>query len=118
MTGSEYVRRNGAVSFGGLDEAVQNLQIIRHLRDPKTSLSKLVSSVHLLGVSMGGNGQFLTHLLQSTQDKPPWVNSTLLLCPLLNFRQTLEAHLKNTSSMVDLHAWARDKYQFLVDEDP
>ena len=117
MTGSDFIARNKSRSFAGMDEAVQNLHVLKHLRDPAEPISRLVSSVHLLGISMGANGQLLTHILQSQQGAKPWANSTLLLCPPLRLQETLDYHLNHRWRTVLINLWARKRLAQLRRED-
>lgn len=118
MTGVEYVRRNQARAFAGLDESVQTLQVIRRLRDPRGKFARLMTDVHLAGISMGGHGQLLTHRLQALQEGGPWVKSTLLFCPLMNIRTTLDHHFSSPLSQRMLNAWALGRFPFLLGTDP
>lgn len=92
MTGALFVDQNKQVSFGGYDEALQNIQIARFLRDPKQPLSRLVSSVHFAGLSLGGNGVIYSSLLN---EHNPFlgkrlINSFLGLCPVVSLKDSLE----------------------------
>jgi len=117
MTGSDFISRNKSRTFAGMDEAVQNLHILKHLRDKSEPISRLVSSLHLLGISMGANGQLFTHILQSNQEPKPWVNSTLLLCPPLRLQETLDYHLNHRWRTMFMNMWARKRLAQLRRED-
>lgn len=92
MTGALFVDQNKPLSFGGYDEALQNIQIARLMRDPKQPLSRLVSSVHFAGLSLGGNGVVYSSLLN---EHNPFlgkrlINSFLGLCPVVSLKDSLE----------------------------
>lgn len=107
-TGTDYTRNNEYFSIGGFDEGLQNYLVARNLLNPKEPISKLVSSVHTMGMSMGGHGIFFANILDQLNHgkNPPVVSSTLGLCPLLNFRDTLDFHSSQGFSMSALNYWA------------
>ncbi len=117
MTGSDFVARNKVRSFGGMDEGLQNLHVLKHLREKSEPISRLVSSLHLLGISMGGNGQLFTHIMQALQQSRPWVNSTLLFCPPVNLQETLDYHLNHRFRSLLTNMWARKRLSHLGQED-
>lgn len=112
------VSRNDQLTFAGLDEGVENLQVLKHLRDPKEPLSKLASDLHFVGLSLAGAGAYWTHVLQEIQQDGPWLSSTLLLCPPLDLKATLDSHLSNSFRNYFLNAWARKRLNSLLKKNP
>jgi pimeloyl-ACP methyl ester carboxylesterase len=92
MSGSEFVSNNKAVSMVGFDEGLQNYSIVKKLSDPSFPLSKTVSTIHIVALSMGGHGAFYTSLLDSSQKHPPLLSSVLGYCPLVDHRSTADFH--------------------------
>ncbi len=121
MSGSEFVKHNEAFAWGGFDEGLQNFLIARELQDPKEPLSKLIDSIHLLGMSMGSHGVLYATLLNELNQKPSKpkvINSTLAYCPLLNMRDTLDYHMSQGFSMDIMNYWASRRLPELVKRYP
>lgn len=83
-TSSGFLSKNKDVSFGGIDEGLQTFLVINELK--KTGLINIIQSFHLVGLSLGGHGTFVTALLD--QHNGQNISSIVNLCPLINLQQT------------------------------
>lgn len=92
ISGALFIDQNKGISFGGYDEALQNIQISRLLKDPQQPLSKIISSVHLSGLSLGGNGALYASLLNEYNSFKGHrlINSFMLFCPVTHLKDSLE----------------------------
>ncbi len=91
-TGADYIANNQRWSMGGYDEGLQNLQVVKMLRSSASPLSQLISSVHLMGISLGGHGVLFASLLNEYNgkiDKRP-IQSFTAICPVINLKETME----------------------------
>ncbi|MDG0816839.1 alpha/beta hydrolase family protein [Bdellovibrio svalbardensis] len=109
MTSGDFVADNNQFSFGGYDEGIQNLLLARMLRDSNEPLSKVVDSVHMFGVSLGGHGVLFSSLL-SKYNSPanyPLIQSSLAFCPVVHLQETMQNLTQSgvKSAFVDL--WSR-----------
>lgn len=106
MTGTDFVADNTRFSFGGYDEAIQNILIAQILKDPNEPLSHLIDSLHLFGVSLGGHGVLYASLLNdlnSTKGQPLY-QSFMGMCPVVNLENNMKSVTtdKPFSLLVDL----------------
>jgi hypothetical protein len=90
----EFIHRNKAVAFGGFDEGIQNFQVAKIVHDKKEPLSSYIDSIHLTGVSFGGHGVMYASLLNdlNLMKGKPVIASSLVMCPLVNYRETFNSH--------------------------
>jgi len=111
-SGQEFLHRNHALAIGGFDEGIQNFQVARLIQERSQPLSRLVSKVHLLGVSFGGHGVLYSALLNDLNRKPkskPVIASVLTMCPLVNYRDTLDVHLSQGVLRWFVEYWAKHR---------
>lgn len=108
LSGTDFTSNNEQFSLGGFDEGIQNYLIAKKLFEPSEPLSKVVSSVHAMGLSMGGHGTMYANILEelNRSKNQTVISSSLLLCPLLNFRDTLDFHMGQGFSLTAMNYWA------------
>lgn len=104
MTSAETIKLNERLSVGGLDEGLQNYQIARQLKNPEEPLSRLVSDVHLMALSMGGHGLFMAMILNEIN--PPVIKSAVGLCPMVQFQETFSGHERSPLSFFGMNIYA------------
>jgi predicted alpha/beta-fold hydrolase len=104
LSGSEFVEHNETFSIGGVEEGLQNFWIAKQLQNSNEPLSELIDSVHMVGVSLGGNGVFFAALLNQWNQKP--ISSFMAFCPLVNFAETFNFHRAHPWSMKIMNFWA------------
>lgn len=88
LTSHAFLSKNKNVSFGGIDEGLQTFLTLNELN--KSELSKIMGSVHLLGLSMGSHGTFVTAMLDQANKQQ--IKSIVNFCPLINLQETFETH--------------------------
>lgn len=110
MSSADFVADNNQFSFGGYDEGIQNILIAKMLRDPNEPLSRVIDSVHMFGISLGGHGVLFSSLLNKYNSPAgyPLIQSYLAFCPVVNLQNTMH-NLTETpgfkTALVDL--WSR-----------
>lgn len=106
VTGLDYLRSNSPLKLGGFDEGHQLLELIDLLTASDEPISKLVSSVHLVGASLGAHAVFYSGLYGSARERNP-LASGIALCPVVNYKDAVE-NLASGGSMaraLGLQAW-------------
>lgn len=120
MTSTDFIANNSQFSFGGYDEGIQNIHIAKLLTSPAEPLAKIVQSVHLFGVSLGGHGVLFSSLLNKFNSPPKenLINSFTALCPVVNLQPTMRNLTENgwRSAMVDL--WGQQRLSGLEEKVP
>ncbi|HWU43796.1 MAG TPA: hypothetical protein VN132_10170, partial [Bdellovibrio sp.] len=116
MSSGDFITNNDAFSFGGYDEGIQNILVAKMLRDPNEPLSKIVDSVHIFGVSLGGAGVLFSSLLNkyNSPAKSPLIQSYLALCPVVDLKDTMHSLTESGVSSAFVDLWSRRR---LVDLD-
>lgn len=110
MTGSDFIQFNQTLDFGGIHEGFQNIWIAQNLRNPNEPLSKLISSLHLIGLSLGGQGTLTASWLQPAQKNSKLYQSFLGFCPLVNTKATFENLFARGWLRFPLEVWARNRF--------
>ena len=102
LTSHAFLSQNKQVSIGGVEEGLHTFIILDDLLKSKNAIHSLISQVHLVGVSLGGPGVFLTSLLD--QYNGHRVKSIMTFCPLINMQPTFAHHFQQgfSSAVVDL----------------
>jgi len=104
-TSVEFAKRNNEIIIGGYDEAFQNYAIADQIKKEKTISSK-ISKIHLFGISHAGPGILGAALIdQVDQVNSKLFSSAVLFCPLVQFKETFEAHL---------NSWWKDPVQTII----
>ena len=120
-SGSEFLKHNRAYALGGFDEGLQNFWLARALQDPREPMSKFIQSVHIAGVSLGGQGALFSALLGELNPGPsgrPLVQSVMGFCPLMNMQDTLDYHMSQGLSMDLMNYWASRRLKLLKERIP
>lgn len=111
MTGSDYVADNTRFSFGGYDEAIQNILLAQILKDPNEPLSRLVDSLHLFGVSLGGHGVLYASLLNDFNSPKgrPLYQSFMGMCPVVNLQKNMDEVTTNKPFAYAVDLWSQKR---------
>ncbi len=92
QTGSQFVRDNEAIAMGGFSEGRQLLQIARYLRSKDFPFHHRISSLHVVGFSLGGHAALYASLYNSLnhleQERP--IQSVMAFCPVVNLENSTE----------------------------
>ncbi len=125
LTSHSYLKMNEEVSFGGIEEGLHSFLVLKRIQagqflntesstvDQASMVrsplvwSELVSSFHLVGLSLGGHGTFVTTWLDEQSGST--LQSTLLFCPLVNLEENFQnlAQPGFFNTFVDLWNWRR-----------
>jgi pimeloyl-ACP methyl ester carboxylesterase len=115
MSSGDFVADNSQFAFGGYDEGLQNILVAKLLQDPMQPISRLVDSVHIFGVSLGGHGTLFASLLNdfNSPKNRPLIQSFSAMCPVVNLQDTMQNLTSGGafSAMVDL--WSRERLKGL-----
>jgi hypothetical protein len=92
LSGDDFIRDNYGFGIGGFEEGRQTFEIVRLLGGEDSPFRSLISSFHILGTSLGGNGALFAgtygtynnHLLTG-----PKVQSISALCPVVDLKESL-----------------------------
>jgi len=108
-TGMDFQMANGVVSAGGLEEGRQLIQIAKYLLSDDNPFRFRIQSLHLVGISLGGNAGLFTSLFNSvelqTRDRP-YFDSIQVGCPVVD----LEASIRNLFQPTTLGIFAHGKF--------
>ncbi len=116
LTSYAFVSENNEISIGGIDEGLQTFLILNELANPQSPFAKLISQVHLLGLSMGGQGTFVTALLDQQNGRK--IKSILNFCPLINLEKTFLAHSSSGLRPALIDLWNARRMNTLFDRYP
>lgn len=95
LTSHAFVSKNKDISLGGVDEGLQTFLALNEVT--RSKLNPLIKSVHLLSLSMGSHGTFITAMLDQFNGHK--IKSIVNFCPLINIKETFEYHNKPESNL-------------------
>lgn len=110
MTGADYIHFNRSLSFGGLAEAYQNIFLAQLFKSNSQPLSRLIESVHLMGLSLGGQGVLTAAWMARYQKNPKLFGSFMAFCPLVNTTATFNYLFRESWLRFPLEFWARSRF--------
>lgn len=87
-TGHDFESDNETLSFGGYQEGRQLIEMARYVRQHK-EISSRVSSIHVIGVSLGGHGALYASLFNRYLGEGKLVSSFLAGCPVVNLESSV-----------------------------
>lgn len=96
-TGTDFIKANKRFNFGGYFEHQDFIDLSRWLRD-ESPYAHLVSSVHVVAVSLAGSAAFLTEQRLSADGSPQraLIQSVTSLCAVSDLRPTVENMYANS----------------------
>ena len=94
VSGSEYEFENASVALGGFHEGKQLYEVAAALQHPQSPYRSKISSVHVMGISLGGHGALFSSLYAS-QNRVSYLNkrvidSVLAYCPVVNLEKSMD----------------------------
>lgn len=92
QTGLDYIATNKRVSLGGWSEGAEALQAAIWLKNNE-ELSSKFSSMHLMGISLGGNAAVFGAAYNDAYKKQTGIkifNSVTAICPVITLKNTLD----------------------------
>lgn len=111
QTGMDYIYYNKKVTLGGWSEGYEALQIGRWMQE-SWEYKDRISSVHFMGISLGGNAAVLGAAFNDKYLMPTGkkvFNSVTAICPVVSLRPTLD-HLYGTQIVGRLFAKATKEH--------
>lgn len=88
LTSHGFLVENKEVSVGGFEEGLHTYYILNQIEHHEFSWADQVTSLHLVGLSMGGEGVFLTtYLDEKTQHA---IKSVVNFCPVVNLKKDFD----------------------------
>jgi pimeloyl-ACP methyl ester carboxylesterase len=96
VTGSDYMKDNGAVALGGMEEGRQLVKIVEMIsHDPLYKDS--IEDIHIVGVSLGSHGVLYSSLYNSYDaNSTSKIKSVVALCPVVNLQPTIKSVFEPT----------------------
>lgn len=91
-TSAEFVMDNRRISIGGLDEGKQLVQIAKWLKD-SSSIRNRISSIHLVGMSNGGQAALFASAYNSFERPRSGgeaLDSVASLCPVVELEESVD----------------------------
>jgi hypothetical protein len=105
-TGNDYIEDNRTFNIGGFDEGLQTYEILRLLSNPEEPLKQFITKIHLVGISLGGHGQWFTNLLDKLNNTN-LISKTLLFCPAVNLKVTADQNHSKPLMDFAVKVWYR-----------
>lgn len=115
-TSHSYLKINERINIGPVEEAMQTLYLLNLIKENKLDWSRWVQEVHLSGVSMSGAGAMLATSIDEQSKK--WIQSTHVICPLINMEETLKYHFEPSVKNLFLDYWNSMRMKVLIEKDP
>lgn len=116
LTSHAFLSQNSQISFGGVEEGLHTFLIMSELTSAKAMLKPLIKSLHLIGVSLGGHGTFVTALMDSVNQKK--IQSILNMCPLINLKDTFDYHAQAGFKHAAVDLWNHHRLDTLYSTFP
>lgn len=109
LTSHSFISQNKEISFAGVEEGLQTFLAMHYLK--QSGLGELVSSWHILSISLGAQGSFVTALLDQQNGK--LLKSIALFCPLINLEATFNEHSRPGFKNVLADLWSAGRLTLL-----
>ena len=96
-TGAQYITDNERIEIGGPFEGVSLIKLAQTLQSAKSKFHDYISSVHLLGVSLGGQASLYASIFNKSprlKEKHHY-KSIVALCPAINFEKSTDSVFSN-----------------------
>lgn len=107
-TSPQFISNNSFLSFGGIDESLQNILIGKYFADEKNPIHNLIQSLHLAGISLGGQGVLYASQLNDLNHHI--YQNVTALCPVVHLKSNLETFFyPHNLSNYFKNYWARKR---------
>ncbi len=94
VSGSDFIKDNEVVALGGVEEGRQFIEIADLVRAPESPFNLKISSLHIIGVSLGGHGILYASLFDSLNRdglKPQGrFSSAQAICPVVHLENAMK----------------------------
>lgn len=118
VTGSDFMKRNGTVALGGMDEGRKILKVVDMITsDPK--YKDLIEDVHVVGVSLGSHGVLYSSLYNSFEsNNKTKIKSAVALCPVVDLKPTIKSIFQFTVAGIYYGILTRQIFKDVYDDIP
>lgn len=120
LTSHGYLSTNTNYSFGGIEEGLHTFFILQMIRTKKFSWSSQIGDIHLVGVSLGGHGAFVTQYLdeqsRTQKQKKPLLSSVQLFCPVVNLEKNFSRLSNAGLFQIGVDVWNRIRVPKLAEK--
>lgn len=103
-SGSDYIEDNHQIGFGDESEHSQTSEILDQLHDPQQPLNQYISRIHLVGMSLGNYGLFLTNA-NERKKHDSLLDRSLFLCPAIDLKSSFAQITNNQLHQLFLRLW-------------
>lgn len=111
LTSHGYLSQDNPITFGGIEEGLHTFEILQILKNKNLFVSSLVTDIHLIGISLGAHGVFVTTMLDEVNDN--YIKSTTALCPMVNLKETMNYHSQTSLAEAAIDFWNRMRLRAL-----
>ncbi len=113
-TGREYLSTNQQLLLGGFHEGQQAVRLADYMKN-HSPWKEQFSSVHFLGVSLGGHGALYASLFNQHWSSDPNLrplSSVFALCPVVDLRSTIEENYSQGvyGRLMQFKLWQNQRY--------
>ncbi len=92
LSGSDFIKDNRGFGLGGFEEGRQTFEVVRLLGELDSPFRNIITSFHIVGTSLGGNGALFTAAYGSFNNQylvGPKINSVIGYCPVVDLKASL-----------------------------
>lgn len=94
-TGTAFARDNAYFAIAGVEDGRINSEVVKIFTDPNLAFNQHISSVHMVGISLGGHGALYSDLYESLNKGGPKVASVTAVCPVVDLQPTINFLFSN-----------------------
>lgn len=103
-SGTDYIEDNHQIGFGDESEFSQTSEVLDQLQTPDEPLNRFISRIHLVGMSLGNYGLFLTNA-RERKKQVTLLDRSLFLCPAIDLKSSFQQITNNTLHQLFLRLW-------------
>ena len=116
LTSHGHIKSNNKVSIGGFEEGLHTFFILNQIKQKKWDWTKNISDIHLVALSMGGLGAYLTTYLDEQTNHQ--LKSALFFCPLMDFKATQDNLEKPSLFDAGADLWSSWRFHAFNEKNP
>ncbi len=121
VTSTQFEFENSAVALGGFHGGRQFYEIAKALKNSNSNLARKISSVHVMGYSLGGHSALYSSLYSSMNllaDGTSAIDSVLAICPVVNLRNSMERMFSQDTIGNLFSGWTKKNIKKIVSRIP
>lgn len=89
LTGDDFIKDNGYIAVGGFEEGRQIHKVVDILLEENSPVKNFIHDIHMLGISLGGNGAYFSALYNEFVEESKKIKSHIAYCPVANLERSL-----------------------------